>query len=81
MPAFVLPQLLLCGLFAARDRMAEALQVIADALPLTYAVDALDRVATGADFGARGRLDVVVIVTVTLLALGLGAITLRRRTP
>ena len=81
MPAFVLPQLLLCGLFAARDRMAEALQVIADALPLTYAFDALDRVATGADFGARGRLDVVVIVTVTLLALGLGALTLRRRTP
>jgi ABC-2 type transport system permease protein len=81
MPAFVLPQLLLCGIFVARDEMASALEAISDALPLTYAFDALDRVASGGDFGARGWLDVAVIVGVTLLALGLGALTLRRRTP
>jgi hypothetical protein len=38
-------------------------------------------VASGADFGARGWVDVAVIVGVTLLALALGAATLRRRTP
>jgi ABC-2 type transport system permease protein len=81
MPAFVLPQLLLCGIFVARDEMAGALEAISDALPLTYAFDALDRVASGGDFGARGWLDVAVVVGVTLLALGLGALTLRRRTP
>lgn len=81
MPAFVFPQLLLCGLFVARDQMAGALEAISDALPLTYAFDALDRVASGGDFGGRGWLDVAVIVGVTLLALGLGALTLRRRTP
>jgi ABC-2 type transport system permease protein len=81
MPAFVLPQLLLCGIFVARDEMASALEAISDALPLTYAFDALDRVASGGDFGARGWLDVAVVVGVTLLALGLGALTLRRRTP
>ena len=81
MPAFVLPQLLLCGLFVPRDRMAGALEVVADMLPLTYAFDGLDRVAAGGDFGGRGALDVAVVVAATLLALGLGALTLRRRTP
>jgi ABC-2 type transport system permease protein len=81
MPAFVLPQLLLCGLFVSRDQMAGLLEAVSYALPLTYAFDALDRVASGTDFGARGWLDVAVIVGVTLLALALGAATLRRRTP
>jgi ABC-2 type transport system permease protein len=80
MPAFVLPQLMLCGLFVARDQMAGALEAFSDALPLTYAFDALDRVAAGGEFGGRGWLDVTVILGVTLLALGLGALTLRRRT-
>ncbi len=80
MPAFVTPQLLLCGLFVARDQMAEVLRVISAALPLTYAFDALDRVAGAGPFGARGWLDVGVICGVTLLALLLGAATLRRRT-
>jgi ABC-2 type transport system permease protein len=81
MPAVVLPQLLLCGLFVPRDQMAALLEAVSDLLPLTYAFDALERVASGADFGARGWLDVAVIVAVTLLALALGAATLRRRTP
>jgi ABC-2 type transport system permease protein len=81
MPAFVTPQLLLCGLFVDRSDMADVLQVISALLPLTYAFDALDRVAGGGSFGARGWLDVAVIVGVTCLALLLGAATLRRRTP
>jgi len=80
MPAFVFPQLLLCGLFVARDEMAGALEAVSDALPMTYAYDALDRVAAGGEFGSRGWLDVMVIVGATLLALGVGALTLRRRT-
>jgi ABC-2 type transport system permease protein len=81
MPAFVLPQLLLCGLFVAREQMAGFLEAVSYALPLTYAYDALDRVAEGAAFGGRGWLDVAVIAGATLLALALGAATLRRRTP
>jgi ABC-2 type transport system permease protein len=80
MPAFIFPQLLLCGLFIARDEMAGALEAVSEALPLTYAFDALDRVASGGDFGGRGWLDIAVIVGTTLLALGVGALTLRRRT-
>ena len=41
MPAFVLPQLLLCGLFVDRDDMAGLLHAASWALPFTYAYDAL----------------------------------------
>ena len=80
MPAFVFPQLLLCGLFVARDQMAAALEAVSYALPLTYAYDALDRVTSDGSLGGRGTLDVLVTCGVILLALALGAATLRRRT-
>ena len=80
MPAFVLPQLLLCGLFVPRDEMAGALDVAAGALPLTYAYDSLHRVAVDGALGARGALDVAVLAGAIVLALALGAVTLRRRT-
>jgi ABC-2 type transport system permease protein len=80
MPAIVLPQLLLCGLFVARDEMAGWLEAISAVLPLTYAYDALARATGSADLGARFAVDVAVVVGVTVLALALGAATLRRRT-
>ena len=73
MPAFILPQLLLCGLIVPREQMA-------DALPMTYAYDSLQRVANDGALGSRGTLDVLVLAGAILLALGLGAVTLRRRT-
>jgi ABC-2 type transport system permease protein len=81
MPAIVFPQLLLCGLFVARDQMAGVLQVISDTMPLTYAFEALSSVTTTGSLGPRGALDVAVIAGATLLLLALGAATLRRRTP
>ncbi len=79
MPAFVLPQLLLCGLFVPRDQMARALEIASYCLPLTYAYDALERVTRGLG-GAKLGLDVGITIGGTLLALVLGALTLRRRT-
>jgi len=81
MPAIVLPQLLLCGLFVARDQMARALEIASYALPLTYAYDALERVTLTNIVDRYLVRDIVVIAGATLLALGLGAATLRRRTP
>lgn len=80
LPAVVFPQLILCGLFVARHQMATALQIVSDALPLTYAFDALQRATVQGTLGGRGALDIAVIVGATLLALALGAATLRRRT-
>jgi ABC-2 type transport system permease protein len=81
MPAFVLPQILLCGLLVPRDQMAEWLQWVSAVMPFTYAYDALARAADDASLGARFWLDVAVVAGVTLLSLVLGAATLRRRTP
>jgi ABC-2 type transport system permease protein len=80
MPAFVLPQILLCGLLVPRDEMASWLRALSAVLPLTYAYDALARLADDA-LGARFWLDVAIVLAVTVLALVLGAGTLRRRTP
>ena len=80
MPAFLLPQILLCGLFTAREQMAPALETASDVLPVTYAFDALARANSSAPLGSAFTLDVIVLVGAVALALGLGAATLRRRT-
>jgi ABC-2 type transport system permease protein len=80
MPAFVLPQFLLCGLLVPRDQMAPLLEWISYALPLTWAVDGIQRAVEGGDTG-RLLLDAAIVLGVTILALALGAATLRRRTP
>jgi ABC-2 type transport system permease protein len=81
MPMFLLPQLLLCGLFVPREQMAPALEVASYALPMTYAYDALERITLDGSLGAGGAVDVAVTVGATLLALVFAATTLRRRTP
>jgi ABC-2 type transport system permease protein len=80
MPAIVLPQLLLCGLFVPRAEMASLLHAVSWALPFSYAYDALDRATRAGPLGAGVAVDVAVISATTLAALGLGALTLRRRT-
>jgi ABC-2 type transport system permease protein len=80
MPAVILPQLLLCGLFVPRELMADLLEWISWALPMTYAYDALSRAMTDSDPGVRLLADVAVLAGATLIALALGAATLRRRT-
>jgi len=80
MPAIVMPQLFLCGLFIARDQMAELLYWISWLLPLTYAYDALARATRPGTLGSRFALDVAVTVASILAALALGAVTMRRRT-
>jgi ABC-2 type transport system permease protein len=80
LPAFILPQLLLCGLFVARDQMSGLLEAISWVLPMTYAYDALDRVSADGSLGGDGLADLAVTVGATLLALVVGAMTLRRRT-
>ena len=54
MPAVVIPQLLLCGLFVARDALPPVLEAISDVLPLSYAVDAMQALVGAADRGACG---------------------------
>jgi ABC-2 type transport system permease protein len=80
MPLFVVPQLLLCGLFLDRDLMPQVLGGISDVLPLSYAVDAMTSVSTTDGVGGDLLRDLAVVVGFALAALGGGAATLRRRT-
>jgi ABC-2 type transport system permease protein len=80
MPAFVLPQILLCGLFVPREAMPAVLEAISDVLPLSYAVDAMQELVGRADQGEVWR-SVGVVAAFAVVSLALGAATLRRRTP
>src|SRR5262245_13513564 len=79
-PALIVPQLLLAGLFVPRDEMSRALEMVSYALPLTYAYDGLARVTSSAALDGRIIRDVVVVLGLTVALLMLGAVTLRRRT-
>jgi ABC-2 type transport system permease protein len=78
MPALVIPQLLLCGLFVPRDSLPRTLEFISDVLPLSYAVDAMQKVASSTDT-AEVWLDVLVVAAYVVAGLALGALTLRRQ--
>jgi ABC-2 type transport system permease protein len=79
MPLFVIPQILLCGLFVPRSVLPGVLHAISDVLPLSYATDAMQTLVGSADTGGVWR-DLAVVAAFAVAALGLGAATLRRRT-
>ncbi|MEU7484887.1 ABC transporter permease [Streptomyces sp. NPDC042319] len=80
MPAVLMPQLLLCGLFAPRDTMQPVLSALSDVLPMSYAVDAMNEVLRHPDVTTGFLRDIAVVAGCALLVLSLGAATLRRRT-
>ncbi|GGN42791.1 ABC transporter permease [Actinoplanes hulinensis] len=80
MPLVVAPQLLLCGLFVPRDEMAGWLQTISNVLPMSYSVEALTEVGVHAEPTGIMWRDLTVVVGSIVVALILGAATLRRRT-
>lgn len=81
MPLVILPQLLLCGLFVPRAQMASWLEALSALMPMSYAVEALMEVGTNAEPTGTMWRDLAVVACVTVAALVLGALTLRRRTP
>ncbi|MCA2211155.1 ABC transporter permease [Nocardia rosealba] len=81
MPVIVAPQIFLCGLLVPRDRLPGWLEAISDVLPLSYAVDALQEVSINAEPTATMWRDIAVVAGFAIVALCLGAATLRRRTP
>lgn len=80
MPAFLLPQLLLCGLAVPRDAMAAPLYWLSTVLPMTYAYEGLDELRRNSDITQAFVVDLLVVLAITVLALAAGAATLRRRT-
>lgn len=80
MPAFVLPQFLLCGLLVPRDRLPRGLELVSDVLPLSYAVDAVQHVRDHTDLGADLWRPMWVLLAFAVMALVGAALTVPRRT-
>ena len=79
MPAIVMPQILLGGLFVPRSQMADWLQHVSDVLPLTYDIDALTEVGSTSIVTGDLLRDLAVMAGTAIAALALAAATLRRR--
>jgi ABC-2 type transport system permease protein len=75
----LMPQILLCGLFAPRAAMNQLLQWLSDIFPLTYSVDAMRQLTQHAGWSGTLTRDLVVVVGCAVLALILGSITIRRQ--
>ncbi|GAA2551467.1 ABC transporter permease [Mycolicibacterium diernhoferi] len=81
MPVVIAPQLLLCGIIVPRDALPDWLQWISNALPASYALEALQQVGEHAELTGIAVRDIAVVIGFAVVALGLAAATLRRRTP
>jgi len=79
MPAFIFPQLIVCGLFVPLAQLPDALNTAAYWLPLTYAVDALNGVVANVDITGDMWRDIWVVCCFIIAALALASLTLRRR--
>lgn len=80
MPALVIPQVLLSGLFVPREKMADWLQAISDFLPLTYAIEAINRILHFETVDDAFGQNILIVVATALGFLIIGSLTLRRRT-
>ncbi len=80
MPVFVIPQLLVCGLFLPITQMPDLLQAAAYYLPLTYATDALSSIVANTTITDEAWRNLWVVLAFTAGAVLLGALTLPRRT-
>jgi len=80
LPVLVFPQILLGGLFLPTDRLPDVLGAIAEWLPLTHAIDALQAVTTGSEDDGYVIAQVLVISAYSIGAVVLASLTLRRRT-
>lgn len=80
-PLVIVPQLLLAGIIVPRHLMAEWLQWVANVMPASYALEALQQVGAHPELTAVAVRDIVVVLGSALVALALAAATLRRRTP
>jgi ABC-2 type transport system permease protein len=80
-PLVMVPQLLLAGIIVPRPLLPHWLQWISNAMPASYALEALQQVGAHPQLTYISVRDIVVVMVFALGALCLAAATLRRRTP
>lgn len=79
-PLVMVPQLLLAGIIVPRAAMPEWLQWVSNALPASYALEALQQVGMYPELTGLAVRDIAIVLAFAAVALGLAAVTLRRRT-
>jgi ABC-2 type transport system permease protein len=72
MPAFVLPQFLLCGLITPRDRLPDLLRWLSDVLPLSYAVDAMTSITSDPNGMTTVLTDIRIVLSFVVVLVGQG---------
>ncbi len=81
MPVVIVPQLLLAGIIVPRNQMPTWLEWISNAMPASYALEALQQVNAHTDLTTIAIRDIFVVLAFAVVAMALAAATLRRRTP
>jgi ABC-2 type transport system permease protein len=83
MPVVVLPQFLLAGLIVPTSDLPRALEEVADLMPLKYAFDGLQRITQQGEGLTHGAVfgDFAFVACAAVVAIALGALTLRRTAP
>lgn len=76
MPAFILPQLLLCGLVIPVGQLPTVLRIVADVMPMTAAMHAIAPLQSNWYYVCQ----FAIMIAYVLVALVVGATTLRRTT-
>ena len=80
MPVVIAPQLFLCGLLVSRDQLPRALEVVGDALPMSWAVDAVTELTTASEPSDDFFRYLIYLVCFGLVVLGVAASTVPRKT-
>jgi ABC-2 type transport system permease protein len=80
-PLVMVPQLLLAGIIVPRALMPTWLEWISNAMPASYALEALQQVGAHTELTGVAVRDILAVLGFAIAALCLAAATLRRRTP
>ena len=80
MPAFVGPQIFLCGLLVPIEHMPDALEAVAKFLPMTWAVDVVRDILTNAELSGGMWWRIGGLAVAVVLALFLAARSMPRQT-
>jgi ABC-2 type transport system permease protein len=80
MPAFIFPQFLVSGILVPIDKLPDTLYYLAKCFPLTYAVDAMQRVTVQTTVTKEIYTDLGIVILYGLVAILLAGATLRRQT-
>ncbi len=79
MPALIVPQILIGGLLMPVDQLPDVLEAIANCLPLTYLITALNEAATHSDITNEAVKSLAIVIGFIVAAIALATATLRRR--